>query len=297
MSAPKSILLDNDFLLDPKLRIAIDVLGPMVVARYVHLLTSLNRQGGRMPKEHARALGWMLGDDKEVWGKFLDFSVQNGLVSEDERSYFKQRLLDDAKNVSTKRKAWREKKKSLRSVSKDKQETPLGVSDLSELERNGTEEELNIKNNGALESAHPALTAACAPPEPAEMPDGTDPEVWALTENAFVPDSDPRLQRDNRYINAGRKPLKKYPDVWLTRHELADWMMCYLRRNIPKNQLDIGFKKTQSKILTYRQEGKRVQSVSAYNWGTGFILQEVLQELKLDTDLQRSEKYLRQAAT
>lgn len=150
------------------------------------------------------------------------------------------------------------------------------------------------KKNGALEAAHPALTAIAEPQPP---PDGTDPEVWSVTESALEPDSAPALQRDSRFVNAGRKPMKKYPDIWLTRHELADWMMIYLRLGVQKNQLDIGFKKTQAKILTYRQEGKRVQSVSAYNWGTGFILQEVLSELKLSTDLSRSEIYKQAART
>jgi hypothetical protein len=146
MTAPKSILLDNDFLDDPKIQLAIDEFGLVVIARYLRLITGLNRAGGRMLKAHVFALGRALGDTKDVWREFLTFCVREELISEDEDSFFKKRLIDDAENIRTKREVWRDKKRILRGVSGDKDETPGGVSNLSE-----PEPEVLIKKNGAPE--------------------------------------------------------------------------------------------------------------------------------------------------
>lgn len=136
-----------------------------------------------------------------------------------------------------------------------------------------------------LNNSHPELTTALAPPENA------DPELWDLTIGAFADPDDPQCQSDTRYVGAGRLPLNKYPDIWLTRLELYDVFKTYVDAGVPKTNLSAGFKLVQSKLLTYSAESRRVQSVSAYVWLNSFILTTVLDTLKKSTDLKRSQKY------
>lgn len=146
-------------------------------------------------------------------------------------------------------------------------------------------EKEDLKKNGA---ANLPLTAA--PPDPSdEAPIGYDASLWLETATAFPPDDHPTVQRDSRFISAGRKPLVKYPKIWLTRMQLYDVFKAYLDAGIPPSALGTPFKKAEARLQDYGEaKGK---NVTAFNWLIGFLLREECDNHTASTRLKRNQKY------
>lgn len=97
------------------------------------------------------------------------------------------------------------------------------------------------------------------------------------------------------FATTGRRPMKKYPEIWLTRNELADVFRALLDRGVPSGQFYRVFHKVRSKLITGKAQGRKPEMVASFNWLTGWALEETLREMKAENDLKRSEKYLAKA--
>ena len=162
MSAPKSILLDNDFLSDVRVRALVRALGfEKAIARFVHLLTRFNDEAGEMEMRHALLLGDMIGVGDNEWTSFLMLCLDEKILLQDGETLFIKRILKDSKNVELKRKTWRDKKR----VQRGQAGTSPGTSE-EELEQEEEQEVLDKKNGAAW---HP------------QPPYDTPPIVKALT--------------------------------------------------------------------------------------------------------------------
>lgn len=127
-------------------------------------------------------------------------------------------------------------------------------------------------------------------------PNTTDPDDFeALAESALTPAHDPKVLSNNQFVSAGRRPMIKYPDLWLSVGELRQVFETFDRSGIPRSEFRRGFVACASRIATYKAAGKPTTSVSAFAWLTGFLLQEVLDGLKKAVQLETSETYLKQA--
>ena len=130
-----------------------------------------------------------------------------------------------------------------------------------------------------------------SPPKPPPLEIQTS-KYFEVAKAALVPDNDPSIQSDNRYTNAGRKPLVKYPKIWLSIFVLADTLEQYEISGIPideRNYHHKAFKTVQSKLETYEQEGKPTKSVSCYSWLTNWAMHEVLESIIKTNRLKKSE--------
>lgn len=117
-------------------------------------------------------------------------------------------------------------------------------------------------------------------------------------EEVLVSDDNPEIQADSRFISAGRKPIKNYPLIWLSKTELIDILTLYEESEIPIDKRGIykqAFRAVQARLLTMKAEGKSITRVSAFNWLIGWALNELLDSQKKVTDLKRSNKYLQNA--
>lgn len=97
------------------------------------------------------------------------------------------------------------------------------------------------------------------------------------------------ISSDNRYMGAGRRPLKKYPDIWLSPTELKDTLDSMNEADIPAKEV---FKKVAQRFVDYKAARRSVTTVSAHSWLNGWAKVEVLKDLKALTDLKRSQSYL-----
>lgn len=132
--------------------------------------------------------------------------------------------------------------------------------------------------------------------------EGTPPQKPTIFEKAaqevLVPDDDPEIQSDNRFITAGRKPLKNYPLIWLSKTELMDILKLYEESGIPIDKHGVykqAFRAVQARLLTNKTEGLSTKKVSSFNWLIGWALNELLDSRKKVADFERSNKYLQNA--
>ncbi len=159
---------------------------------------------------------------------------------------------------------------------------PIGQ-DLTNALVTNNDKEIIKKNDDKVNGAHP----------PAETS-----KFEKAVEEVLVPDGDPDIQADNRFMAAGRKPIKNYPLIWLSKTELIDILKLYEESGIPIDKHGIykqAFRAVQARLLTMKADGKPTNRISAFNWLIGWALNELLDSQKKVTDLKRSTKYLQNA--
>lgn len=95
---------------------------------------------------------------------------------------------------------------------------------------------------------------------------------------------------DNRFILAGRWQMKKYPHIMIAPLELADVIRIF-EETIPDiNHWRRVFLKVETHLKTYRASGKSIQSINAFNWLTGWCMNEVLETAIKDQRLKNGGK-------
>ena len=89
------------------------------------------------------------------------------------------------------------------------------------------------------------------------------------------------------FMNTGRRPMKDYPEIWLSPPELADIIRDWQASNIPPDKWRKGFKTAQARLKTQAINGKPPQRTNVYNWLMGFGRNDLIEETIKDTRLQR----------
>lgn len=121
-----------------------------------------------------------------------------------------------------------------------------------------------------------------------------------IAEKQLLEATDPGIQSSNQFIIGGRRPLKKYPNIWLTPSGLADVFEQYEAAGIPidgdKKYLP-AFKSVNERIEQYRIQGKPLEGVSAHIWLTSWALRDLQQTIISANRLSTSENYKRKAAS
>gem|GEM_PF-6036289 len=98
-----------------------------------------------------------------------------------------------------------------------------------------------------------------------------------------------------QYVKAGRRPLKKYPDMFLTNSELADVFCQLAAAGVPTDQFRLVFMRVAARLNTYKAQEKNLGAVSVYNWLIGWAKSDVVKELTASCNLERSKVYLSEA--
>ncbi len=124
-----------------------------------------------------------------------------------------------------------------------------------------------------------------------------DEEVNARTrhelEDHFLPlEIGASWLRNSQYVGAGRRPLRNYPDMFLTPNELADVFEQLAEAGIPPDQFKLVFRRVAARLTTYKSQGKNLAMISVYNWLIGWAKSDVVKELTASCNLQRSKVYL-----
>lgn len=112
-------------------------------------------------------------------------------------------------------------------------------------------------------------------------------------EDHFLPFEEGAVWLQNpQYVGAGRRPLKNYPEIFLTPAELADVFEQLVEAGIPPEQFKLVFKRVAARLATYKAQGKNLAMISVYNWLIGWAKSDVVKELTASCNLQRSQVYL-----
>ena len=91
---------------------------------------------------------------------------------------------------------------------------------------------------------------------------------------------------------AGRRPLKKYPELFLTPEELSQVFDQLAEAGIPGDRFKMVFMRVAARLTTHRVQGKHPSAVSVFNWLVGWAKNEVVEELTASCNLERSRAYL-----
>lgn len=104
------------------------------------------------------------------------------------------------------------------------------------------------------------------------------------------PDAD--WTRSPAYMNAGRRPMIKYPDLWATPHELAHALRL-INAKLPISHVREVFALVNSRLTQMRVDGKRTDRINAAAWLSSWALTEVLQQYNNELKARRNETWTR----
>ena len=114
----------------------------------------------------------------------------------------------------------------------------------------------------------------------------------ALDEHFLSVSKDADWLTNPQYAKAGRRPLRKYPDLFLTPEDLAEVFTQLSDAGIPPAQFKLVFMRVSARLTTQKSLGKPTGAVSAFIWLTSWAKEEVVKELTASCNLERSRAYL-----
>ena len=85
-------------------------------------------------------------------------------------------------------------------------------------------------------------------------------------------------ENDNRFILVGRRPMKEWPDIWLTSQQLVQVLHKLQESQLEPSRYRDVFDKATSRLETWKIAGKSTKAVDCFSWLTGFVFIEVLNE-------------------
>lgn len=151
----------------------------------------------------------------------------------------------------------------------------------------------NIIESNKIESNGRASDPPPKPPPPEIPPDLS--EFWNDAVTALVDENHESLTQSGVYASTGRRPMRKYPELWISPIELAEVFKLFHDSGIPPDKFGLAFKPVVARLRTHKANGSRTDNVAAVNWLSSWALDGALTTLKKAKDLERSEKYLEQS--
>lgn len=127
-----------------------------------------------------------------------------------------------------------------------------------------------------------------------QTPKSSNPGI-AAAENHLVDVADPRVQGSSAFVSAGRRPMKKYPELWFSPVELYDATEILRAAGLPDRHRPAVFKRAACSARTKIAAGAIAERLPAFNWVTGWALEDTLRVVKSGNDAARSEAYLERA--
>ena len=265
-----TIIVRTDYLGDAKMRALIAIHGINAAALWLPFQTCIASQGGAS-RELLILQGLGFGISSEATEDILNTAIKIGLFYVDGDLVFSESVDVDVANVEQKRQQWREKKRGQRSAPPT---VPLvspgtngGVPHLSEEENEYEDEEEKEQESKKIHTGTtPAPASEDAPP--------VDPILRQAEERLDKPNGQP-WTNSNAWIGAGRRPMRDFPLIFLTPHELARAIV-EIRKSVPTEDIASVFHACEAHL-----RGKSPQqrdSISHFNTLTTWCLNEVIEK-------------------
>lgn len=231
------------------------------------LLAIGEREGAFLPRRYAIRAGEEVGVSSDKAESYLASLVAEGLLQFDidSESYTSNDIREDQESLAGKRERWRKANSSrLQRGNSDDAAMILNTEYLNT-------EDLN--NNKKVVSAPEIRSTATEEPAP------EDDEYTAAAKQALIaPTGAEAWELSAAYMNLGRRPLRKFPRVFLSVPELSDVMRQYDAAGIPPERLHDALHKADGRLSQGMVGGKSPERQAAYNWLIGWIKNEVIQE-------------------
>lgn len=296
---------DTDFFQDSKIQEIEARFNDAAPAYYELIVFQILREGGSIRWQGAIAIlrKKQIADQAEA---FLTACVEIGLFFRDGEFIGSHRADKEIENLSAKRDTWRTRQNKKRvntetnkSISQVSRVTHAVVTrDSEEEEEHEHEEEKEVDQEKEQEreaggpSRHrkPEIPKRIEPPDPSSKPDDIDPNDWKQAVERLPQPTDPpsEWQKSNQWVCAGRRPMLKYPDLWITAPELANAIRIFKNKSLPIKHWRGIFETAQANAATKRTNGVNPERYGAFNAITGWILGEALKQLNDEVKINRN---------
>lgn len=245
------IRFDTDFFDKPKVKAFLQKHGQENVNLFVRILCAIGRASdGRINRDCADALIYDARIDNAKGWEVITYLLENELLTGTPTKISNPRVQDDSQALARKRSATnarvrkhREVKKAQRADEKLEQVVEAVKSETAKVELTGDKH---------IDLARRKLVS----------------EV----------EGDADWKTDNRYMLAGRRPMRDYPLVWLSEMELAEISKRLDASEIPPDCYKDLFLRAQGLLVTKAANGENTKNVAVYNWLTGFLFNDVLEQ-------------------
>lgn len=283
---------DTDFFKDEKIQYLIAEYGNDGPTWYLRIALAILSEGGELHGKMARAFLKQLQATPEAAERFLADCVEIGLfylAGDVIRSYRADR---EVELLTTKRDSWRSRQRK----SRDLHGCHTGVTRDSRVSHRDSEKEQEKEQEPEVDRETGEVQEGGRPLPP---PYHDDPATWdplrREAEDALEPLT-PEIARAGGFISLMRRPMKKYPTIWLTGVELANVSEQLIEVGLGRHRRDVFLKAdAQAKRERLRVPNKDPSLIDTYSWLINFCKQRVLDEQAAVTKLDTNKAYNQQA--
>lgn len=296
---------DSDARHDLKLKTLLAELGYEGIGIWWSFVEILSEQEGYvLNKKLVKGILIDLSITTETFQKFITTCLEIGLLKEDKNSIYSESLQKRLNEYDDKKQKGNERVKRYRSVT----EALHNISVTHDSERyTSNSNSISNSNSNFLEKGGAGgknLSLVEPPPEP-EPENVPDPENFPPDE---IPPDDELLKiayshlekpegqhwtRTNAFIGIGRRPMKKYPEIFISPTELKRVFETYESSGLPKSKWKNAFLLAESRIKT-KVANERIlpHSIDVYSWLTNFILTDLLGQVPKEVSTKNSIKFM-----
>lgn len=262
MAQVEYIRLDTDFFDKPKIKALRRRHGNKGILLVLRILTSMGKStDGALVRDTWEVLAEE-SDYKEGEAEAaIAYCLAVGIFSGDEENLSNRRVTEDQEALERKRASKREEMRRYRGREKGTSASVVK----------------SFEDTDDLNRIQPRAVSVVEPPMQRETVDPGNDETLKIALTKLETPADQQWTLDNRFISAGRRPMKDYQNIWLTPFELADVMKKLQSSDIPQGSYKDLFLKAEAKLVTWKQERRSLTTVSVYNWLTGFLFDELLE--------------------
>ncbi len=290
-----------------------DTFGPLARLLFLDLVTAMSAATDAViPWASARALGRMIGIDPKQTEEIVRFCLENEMLAEEEGQLTNARVIADQEQFYEKQQKQRqdsERKRTFRPTSNGASSHPppelprnfhgtstecpmdvpgkrYGIPDTDTDTVTDTDLGSDLRKGGS--GGNPGTGPPPDSPPGLVAPPETELERWA---EGMLQPADPACPA---FMATGRRPMKKYPELYLTRGDLLEIRELYERSGLPPAEYPRPFKKAVDGVKKQMQDHRKAAwRVHPKSWLIGWCFQDALKELRLQNDMKRSESYLR----
>lgn len=268
-------LIDVTFPSKPKIKALRAEHGPIAELLYIRLILVLSAAtDGVARRSVAYSEGVEIGLTRPEVDTIVNYLVSDDMLAVTADLMSQDRVIKDQEKLQTRRDAeakrqaeWRERERLKKE--QEGRDTPvtLCVTQRENADSSEPDTGSDLKNK----NGHP---------EPAVLEPLDDPK-FALAEKEFEPPGEQPWARSNLFINAGLRPMRRYPEIWLSVGSLVYATDLFKRSNLEKDDRLRVFERTVTHARKQIKNGVPVEryATSCESWLTGFCFQEVLEEV------------------
>lgn len=116
-----------------------------------------------------------------------------------------------------------------------------------------------------------------------DLPEDLEKYMGQVDSQLCVADGTQLWEMSSQFMLAGRRPLKAYPEIFLTPFEMAQILKEYEKRKI-KSEIKTAGRMVYSKILDMKAKGENTEFKSYATWFLGWVMTDLLDK-KIKTNI------------